>query len=226
MKRKAKRGRAVMAVLALTLGGPASAPLWAATRSKAPLTPSIAEANLPAKFARPFVAADFNVPVLVKSKDFKIVPLGPDLAKVDYRAYMSSIAHLQATFTRSTAWPHPGISDAEAMEDMRTEQARFAKRRSFAYAVLTPDGTRELGCIYVYPSGVEGYDAMVRLWVTKERFDAGFDARLYRWTVDWMKKDWPFAKVAYPGRSIDWATWDTLVAANKAKTAKSKKRDY
>lgn len=161
----------------------------------------------------PWIAADFTVPILVQTPGFKVVPLGPALVKVDFEAYMSSIDHLQKTFTRSTAWPHAGITDAEAMLDMETEQARFSKRESFAYSVLTPDGSRERGCIYVYPSPVKGYDAMVRIWVTKAEYDAGFDAELTAWATNWLKTDWPFAKVAYPGRAIAWSEWDGLVAA-------------
>ncbi|CAH0497641.1 twin-arginine translocation pathway signal protein [Novosphingobium sp. CECT 9465] len=160
----------------------------------------------------PWIAADFKVPVLVETPTFKVVPLSPALAKVDFDAYMSSIDHLQKTFTRSTAWPHAGITDADAVLDMETEQARFTKRESFAYAVLTPDGLRERGCIYVYPSPLKGYDAMVRIWVTKAEHDAGFDAELYAWATNWLKTDWPFAKVAYPGRAIAWGEWDGLVA--------------
>jgi hypothetical protein len=163
-----------------------------------------------------FIAADFKVPTLVQTPGFKLVPLGPALVKVDFDAYMSSIEHLQKTFTRSTSWPHKDISDADAMKDMETEQARFEKRESFAYAVLTPDGSRERGSVYVSPSTVDGYDAVVRLWVTKAEYDAGFDAELYAWVTNWIKKDWPFAKVAYPGRAIDWSVWDAAVAAKKA----------
>ena len=141
------------------------------------------------------------------------VPLGPDLVKVDFDAYMSSIEHLQQTFTRSTGWPTADISDEDAMRDMENEQARFAARKSFAYGVLTPDGSRERGSVYVSPSPVEGYDAVVRLWVTKAEYDAGFDAALYDRVTHWIAAKWPFAKVAYPGRAIDWATWDALVEA-------------
>ena len=162
------------------------------------------------------VPADFIVPTLVETAGFKVVPLGPALVKVDFDAYMSSIDHLQKSFTRSTDWPHKDISDADAMRDMETEQARFERRESFAYAVLTPDGRRERGCVYVYPSTVDGYDAVVRIWVTKAEYDAGFDAELYAWVTDWIRTDWPFEKVAYPGRAIDWTTWDALVAAEKA----------
>lgn len=158
----------------------------------------------------PLVPASFRVPTLAEGKGFKLVPLGPPLVKIDYDAYMSSIEHLQKTFTRSTAWPHPGITAAEAMVDMETEQARFAQRQSFAYAVLTPDGMRERGCVYVQPSPVASYDAVVRMWVTKAEHDAGFESELYAWVVQWLAKDWPFAKVAYPGHAIGWDEWDAL----------------
>ncbi len=168
-----------------------------------------------------FVPEDFNVPIMVKTENFKILPLGPDLVNVDYKAYMSSIEHLQKTFTRSPDWPHKDISDADEMQDMEAEQARFRSRESFAYAVLTPDGSRERGCVYVSPSTVEGYDAIVRIWVTKAEYDAGFDTELYAWVANWMRKDWPFAKIAYPGRAIEWGAWDSIVAINKAREAKA-----
>lgn len=179
-------------------------------------SPALAQTASPPAPAANFVAPDFAVPTRIEGPDFVLVPLGPALAQIDYAAYMSSIAHLQQTFTRSTNWPNADITAADAMLDMETEAARFAQRESFAYAVLTPDGTRERGCVYVYPAKVPGYDAEVRLWVTKAEFDAGFDAQLYAWTQDWIAKDWPLRNVAYPGRSINWATWDKLIAAKPA----------
>jgi len=162
-----------------------------------------------------FIPQNFNPPTLIETPHFKLVPLGPAVVKLDFDAYMSSVEHLQKTFSRSTNWPHAGISDADAMLDMQTEEGRFKARKSFAYSVLTPDGSRERGSVYVAPSPVPGYDAVVRLWVTKADYDAGFDAELYAWVADWVRKDWPFRKVAYPGRAIDWATWDSAVAASK-----------
>ena len=146
----------------------------------------------------------------VETEDFVIVPLGPELVDIDYEAYMSSIEHLQKTFTRSTGWPREGITDEEAMLDMETEEARFEARTSFAYAVLTPDGTRERGCIYVRPASKPGFDAEVRLWVTQAEFDAGFDPALYAWAQSWVANAWPFETVAYPGREIPWDAWDAL----------------
>lgn len=180
-------------------------------------SPAIAAASEGAvQTAAPFVAADFAVPILVETPGFKLVPLGPALVDIDFAAYMSSIEHLQQTFTRSKGWPRADITAAEAMTDMLTEQGRFERRESFAYAVLTLDGLRERGCVYVYPSTVPGHDAVIRLWVTKAEFDAGFDAELYAWTRKWVSSDWPFKQAAYPGRSIPWEQWDALVKAGEA----------
>ena len=96
------------------------------------------------------------------------------------------------------------------MQDMLNEQGRFERRESFAYGVLTQDGEREMGSVYVRPSSKPGYDAEGTMWVTQADFDAGFDAILYQWTQMWIEQSWPFSNVAYPGRSIDWATWDEL----------------
>ena len=200
-------GAALALTMAIVVGSPAMA-----ADDPAPA----AQEEGKAAEASTFVPADFEVPTLVEAEGFKLVPLGPDLVKIDFDAYMSSIEHLQKTFSRSTSWPHEGISDADAMKDMENEQARFQKRSSFAYAVLTPDGLRERGCIYVYPSNVDGYDAVVRMWVTKAEYEAGFEDELYDFATNWIETEWPFGKVAYPGHSVDWETWDTLVEAGKA----------
>jgi hypothetical protein len=219
MMRLNKTGKGLTLVMLMVAGSLASAKVSSET-GNAPRVqkPSTAVKSTP-KSVSSFVPADFNAPTLVETGHFRIVPLGPDLVKVDFNAYMSSIEHLQKTFTRSADWPHNGISDTDAMQDMEAEQARFRKRASFAYSVLTNDGRRERGCVYVYPSPVAGYDAVVRLWVTKAEYDAGFDAELFEWVTTWMRKDWPFAKVAYPGRSITWEKWDAVVAASKARNA-------
>jgi hypothetical protein len=188
-------------------------------------SPAIAQSSAAPKLAGTaagqvsFIPADFNAPTEAKAAGFKLRPLSPELAKVDFDAYMSSIEHLQKTFSRSTNWPRANITSADAMRDMENEQARFKNRRSFAYAVLTPDGSRERGSVYVSPSPDKSYDAVVRMWVTKADYDAGFDAELYTWVTNWMKTEWPFQRIAYPGRSIDWTTWDAMVAANAPRKA-------
>jgi hypothetical protein len=140
---------------------------------------------------------------------YKMTPLGPGLERLDYEAYMSSIEHLRSTFG-SGRWPHEKITMEDALKDVQGEQERFRARKAFTYAVLTKDGTRELGCVYIRPSAKRGYDAQVVMWVTKEQFDKGFDAALFAEVKRWLAAQWPFQSVAYPGRSITQAEWQAL----------------
>jgi len=154
---------------------------------------------LAAAFAQ-FVPASFTPPASYSTKAYVLVPLGPGLEKLDYDAYMNSIDHLKATFSNGGKWPHAGITMADALKDVEGEKARFDARKSFTYAVLSSDKSRELGCVYISPSRQPGFDAQVRLWVTKAEFDGGFDAALERDMRAWIAKAWPFGKVAWPGR--------------------------
>jgi hypothetical protein len=156
-----------------------------------------------------FVPVDFRVPTLYQTSTFQLVPLGPKVVKQDYDAYMSSIEHLQKTFGGGK-WPHAGLTMTDAMKDMENEETRFKSRRSFAYAVLTPDGSKELGSVYVRPSRKQGYDAQVTMWVTKEQFDRGFEEELFKAVKAWIGKDWPFQKVGYPKREPSEAEWNAL----------------
>ncbi len=152
----------------------------------------------------PFVPTDFQVPQLYVSRQgtFKLKPLGPKYARQDYAAYMGSIEHLQKTFTFSTSWPHAGLTMAEAIKDVEGEQAGFEARRKFTFAVLNPDESRELGCVYISPSNKQGYDATVRMWVTENQSVIGFEDRLYSEMKAWLKAKWPFEKVAFIGKEI------------------------
>ena len=152
------------------------------------------------------VPDDFEVPVLVR-RSLKLVPLGPEVVDQDYEAYMSSIAHLQATFTRSTDWPREDIDREAAMADMRPNR-RVLMSGVRCLRGSEPDGTRERGCLYIRPASKPGFDAEVVLWVTQAEFDAGFDAELYAWTQTWIATFWPMTEVVYPGRSVSWNDWD------------------
>jgi hypothetical protein len=138
-----------------------------------------------------FVPAEFKVPESYKTASYQLVPLGPALARHDYDAYMSSIDHLRSTFSNGK-WPHAGITMDEAVKDVEGEIARFKARKSFTYAVLSLDGTKELGCVYIRPSRKPEFDANVRMWVTKAEFDQRLQPKLLGDIKAWLAKSWPF----------------------------------
>ena len=174
----------------------------------------LALATLPVACFAQLVPETFEVPRNYKTKTYQLVPLGVGLEKIDYDAYMSSVEHLRATFSGGS-WPHAGLTMEDAKKDMEQEQKQWDTRASFPYAVLTPDGKKELGCFYLRPSPKAGYDAVATMWVTKEMYDRGFDARLYADMKAWVAKAWPFKAVAWPGREIPREEWKKL--PNKAK---------
>ncbi len=159
-----------------------------------------------------FVPADFEVPAKVETAEFRIRMLTVNDVVKDYDAVMSSLAHLQGMFLDHWGWPTAELSLEQDLIDLGWHQKEFQNRTSFAYTVVTLDESRVLGCIYVFPFKGEGYDADVALWVRSDVLKTGMDERLFQTVKSWMADDWPFEKVAYPGRDLSWETYKELTA--------------
>lgn len=81
----------------------------------------------------------------------------------------------------------------ENLVDLGWHQKEFELRRSFAYTVVTPDETRVLGCVYLYPD--EEQDVDVRMWVRRDAWEAGLDSELEETVTDWLGAEWPFERI-------------------------------
>jgi len=157
-----------------------------------------------------FVSPDFSVPEKLETDKFRLrMLMVRDVAK-DYDAVMTSVDHLQNVFGPDSGWPSIGLTLEQDLIDLGWHQKEFQKRTSFAYTVMNLDESQCLGCVYIDPSEKSGYDAEVYLWVRKSEFDKGLDQVLYDTVKDWVIKEWPFKNAAYPGREIDWDTWESL----------------
>lgn len=158
----------------------------------------------------PFVPPDFEPPEAVQGEGFTIRPLHVTDAVIDYDAVMTSIDSIRDSYWRAPGWPQDDLSLMQNLIDLawHTKERQF--KTSFAYIPVSPDGSLELGCIYIDPSVKEGYDANVQMWVRASEQATGFDERLYATVRDWIAHDWPFERVAYPGREIERAEWDAL----------------
>lgn len=118
----------------------------------------------------------------------------------DYDAVMTSIDHLQGVFGERSNWPSPDLTLEQDLIDLGWHQKEFQKRSSFAYTVMSLDETECLGCMYIFPSLDEQYEADVICWVRKSEVPKGLDRILFETIRNWVSKDWPFQKVRYPGR--------------------------
>jgi hypothetical protein len=156
----------------------------------------------------PFVPADFAVPQKLETSEFRLRMLTVNDVVKDYDAVISSAEHLKSIWPGGT-WPD-GLTLEQNLIDLGWHQKEFQMRRSFAYTVVTPSESQVTGCVYIDPTLKRGYDAVVYLWARQSELAAGLENRLYAVVKDWLARDWPFKKVAFPGRDIDWATWRAI----------------
>jgi hypothetical protein len=137
-------------------------------------------------------------PLRLEHKEFVLRPLQISDVVKDYDAVMSSIDHLQGVFGSRSKWPSPDLSFEQDLIDLGWHHKEFQRRTSFAYTVMKPDESQCLGCVYIYPSKRDGYDAEAYCWVRKSA--AELDKILYDIFKQWIEEKWPFKSVAYPGR--------------------------
>lgn len=158
---------------------------------------------------KPFVPNHFKVPDTLENEHFRIRMLTVNDVVKDYDAVMSSIEHLQEMYP-SSSWPTKELTFEQDLIDLGWHQKEFQRRSSFAYTVVSLDESQVIGCLYINPTSKGDYDASVTMWVRKSVLNNGLDAILFNSVKQWISKDWPFKKVAYPGRGISWKKWELL----------------
>jgi hypothetical protein len=149
---------------------------------------------------KPFVPKDFPIPTRLEHPEFRLRPLVIGDVVKDYDAVMTSVAHLQGVFGEGSGWPAPDLTLEQDLIDLGWHQKEFSLRRSFAFTVMALDESRCLGCAYIYPTSREGCDAEAYCWV-RASDSAKLDGILFDTFRNWLDRDWPFAKVAFPGRT-------------------------
>jgi hypothetical protein len=135
------------------------------------------------------VSADFAVPVGFETECFVLRPLTIHDVVKDYDAMVSR------------GGEHVNLTLEQNLIDLGWHQVEFQRRSSFTYTVMSTDGTRCLGCVYIYPSRTEAVDADIHLWVRGDEQDTGLDGYLYDSIRRWIDDTWCFNRVAYPQRS-------------------------
>jgi len=152
------------------------------------------------------VPLDFKIPEVLETDRFRLRMLTVDDVIKDYDAVMTSIEHLQKTkpFGSKHNWPTKELTLEQDLIDLGWHQKEFQKRSSFAFTIMSLDEDECLGCLYIYPSFNPNYDAMIMMWVRQSEVLNGLDELLFSTVQKWIQDNWPFEKVAYPGRSVDW----------------------
>jgi hypothetical protein len=165
-------------------------------------------AAAPAQSTHPFVPQDFEVPAKLETQEFRLRMLTVNDVVKDYDAVMTSVAHLK-TIWPGDSWPE-GLTFEQDLIDLGWHQKEFQLRRSFAYTVVTPSESQVIGCVYINPTAKRGYDAVVYLWARQSELAGGLELRLYSEVREWIAREWPFRRVAFPGRNMEWAAWHSI----------------
>jgi len=157
-----------------------------------------------------FAPDSVTIPAGIETKEFRIRILTISDVVKDYDAVMSSIDHLAGVFGPSSSWPSADLTFEQDLIDLGWHQKEFQIRSSFTYTVMNLDESRCLGCVYIYPSEKEGYDARVILWVRQSEIEKGLDEKLFSAVKVWLSEEWWFTAAAFPGRQLSWQEWDAL----------------
>ncbi len=155
-----------------------------------------------------FVPDGFVVPETIVNSDFRLEILEPSVAEIDYETVMSSRKRLRSVFDEHDDWPADTMTLAFNIRDLERHEREFKTRVAFAYTVREPHGDGYWGCVYIKPSTTD-FDAEVYLWVSDA--EVSHDENLYDFIRSWLASDWPFERVAYPGREISWDRWHALL---------------
>lgn len=144
-----------------------------------------------------FVPSDFTIPAVLETGQFRLRMLSVEDVEKDYEAVMET---QERFLSMGYSWPREGFTLEENLADLEQHQREFLAREAFAYTVVASDESRVLGCVYINPAKEEGVDARVRMWVREGEFKKGLDQVLFAVVREWIKREWPFNKVSYPGR--------------------------
>ena len=158
---------------------------------------------------KPFVPSDFKIPDTLENAHFRARMLTVNDVVKDYDAVMTSIDHLQKMYA-SSDWPNKELTFEQDLIDLGWHQKEFQLRRSFAYTIVSLDESQVIGCLYINPTTKGDYDASITMWVRTSVLDKGLDTIVFNSVKQWIAKDWPFKKVAYPGREIKWEDWGAM----------------
>ena len=146
---------------------------------------------------KPFVPADFIVPEVLETDQFRLRMLSVDDVVKDYKAVMESRERL---FAIDGSWPREGFTIEENLADLERHQQEFLERIAFAYTVVSLDENRVLGCVYINPVKHQSVDARVYMWVRESEYEKKLHPILFKAVKEWLDSAWPFEKVVYPRR--------------------------
>jgi hypothetical protein len=156
-----------------------------------------------------FVPPDFEVPRQWRNEQFWLWSLTANDLDEDHAAVLESEPDLHAVFAPAHRWPQAGISREQDRDDLLRHEREFGERSGFAYVIGSADGQHYLGCVYLYPT-TRPFDVRAYFWLRTSQRTPEREAEVLRALRSWLTTAWPFQKVVFPGRTVEWSEWQAL----------------
>lgn len=159
----------------------------------------------------PFTDSTEPVPAELRTEEFALRPIVAGDAELDYAAVMETREYLR--LWQQSAWPEDDFTVEANRKDLVDLEQRHIADRAYTYTVLDPDGTRCLGCVYVFPTSATflakstvtpvgddqwaDVDAVVFFWARLSQMATGMDERLLAALRAWFSEEWKLKRTVY-----------------------------
>src|SRR5581483_4918660 len=107
-------------------------------------------------------------------------PIRADDVAIDYPAVMGSRERLWAKYGEPWGWPPATMTLEQDREDLAHHEREIAAQETFNYAILNPDESSLLGCVYIDPPEDTDHDVLVSWWVVDGYLGSLLEAELER----------------------------------------------
>jgi RimJ/RimL family protein N-acetyltransferase len=155
-----------------------------------------------------WLSASFRAPARLElATGHHLRQIRADDLDIDHPAVMGSQPRLWSLFGRAWGWPPADLSREQDLEDLERHVDEMQRNLSFNYAILDPEETRLLGCVYLDPPEAEGTDVEVTWWVVDEELGGPLEAGLPPAVRAWLAEAWPFQRPRIVGSDITWEAW-------------------
>jgi hypothetical protein len=150
----------------------------------------------------------FAPPERLRTRQMALEPLKPEHAELDYAAFMGSREHLRRTLQWGN-WPGDDATVEENRADLERHWREHQANEAYTYAVLAPDRSRSLGCVYLkpLPQGEQVPTAIANLprpgvriayWVVEDSLANDLDHHLVQRMTRWLRSDWGVRTILMP----------------------------
>lgn len=127
-------------------------------------------------------------------------PIRESDVDIDYPAVMGSRDRLWAKYGEAWGWPPATMSFEQDREDLARHEREIEAHETFNYAILDPDETALLGCVYIDPPDEDspaGTDAITSWWVVDAHAGGALESALDEFVPRWLNETWHFASVQF-----------------------------